>query len=470
MGDKGKDKEDQQRKQQQRRDPLESVRKTIKELTSGSHADITSPQLFLVKKFVGRHKLLLNILIRQTPSLLEKNFLPLILMPSCRVHLDFDNKRTYFHSQMKYLRRECRSKRLPTLRFRRNDVFPMSQDYFRRIDSEDVWFPFQVAIYNEEGIDAGGLTREWYRILCKKIFDRNLALFTVASDGATYQPYDNSAINSDHLDNFFFVGRIIGRALCDQMTLDAHFTRSLYKHILGLPVAPVDMESIDPSYLKNLNDIRQYNLDDLGLELIFEAEYDYFGSRQTSELVPGGAMIPVTDENKLEYIYLMTQFRMTNAIQEQTRSFLRGLHELVPPELLSIFNPTELELLLCGLPDIDITDLKANTDYHNYRVMDPQVQWFWKVIDSFTQEQLALFLQFVTGSSRVPVEGFQALQGTNGSRQKFNIHRDSRNENSLPQGHTCFNQLDLPVYKSEEQLRSKLLLALTECSEGFGFA
>ena len=111
-----------------------------------------------------------------------------------------------------------------------------------------------------------------------------------------------------------------------------------------------------------------------------------------------------------------------------------------------------------------------NSGLTGHRITDPQIQWFWKVIDSLSQEQLALFLQFVTGSSRVPVEGFQALQGTNGSRQKFNIQRDGRGANSLPQGHTCFNQLDLPEYTSEEQLRSKLMLALTECSEGFGFA
>ncbi|CAK0888916.1 unnamed protein product [Prorocentrum cordatum] len=83
-------------------------------------------------------------------------------------------------------------------------------------------------------------------------------------------------------------------------------------------------------------------------------------------------------------------------------------------------------------------------------------------------EQRAWFLQFATGTSRVPVEGFKGLVGMRGS-QKFSIHR-AFGADRLPSAHTCFNQLDLPEYPSEEVLREKLVQAVSEGHEGFGFA
>jgi len=88
----------------------------------------------------------------------------------------------------------------------------------------------------------------------------------------------------------------------------------------------------------------------------------------------------------------------------------------------------------------------------------------------FTREEKALFLQFVTGTSKVPLDGFGALQGMRGN-QRFTIQKAYGGaEGKLPAAHTCFNQIDLPVYGSEQELREKLLFAIKEGSEGFGFA
>jgi E3 ubiquitin-protein ligase HUWE1 len=96
-------------------------------------------------------------------------------------------------------------------------------------------------------------------------------------------------------------------------------------------------------------------------------ESNDFGQLRVVDLIPDGQNIPVTDENKSQYIQLIAQNRTTTAIRAQIDQFLEGFHELVPPELISIFDAQELELLISGLPYIDIDDLRANTEYHNYR-------------------------------------------------------------------------------------------------------
>jgi E3 ubiquitin-protein ligase HUWE1 len=92
---------------------------------------------------------------------------------------------------------------------------------------------------------------------------------------------------------------------------------------------------------------------------------------------------------------------MTTAIRSQIDSFLHGFHDLAPAELISIFSPTELELLICGLPDVDIEDLRIHTDYHQYRESDDVIIWLWDVLRGYSREERAMFLQFVTGTSKV---------------------------------------------------------------------
>lgn len=160
--------------------------------------------------------------------------------------------------------------------------------------------------------------------------------------------------------------------------------------------------------------------------------------------------------------------------------------------MISIFNEQELELLISGLPDIDIDDWKSNTEYQNYNPSSQQIQWFWRAIRSFDKEERAKLLQFVTGTSKVPLNGFKELEGMNGI-SRFNIHRDYGDKDRLPSSHTCFNrkyrpaahlaagnfvkheltldsELDLPEYESYDMLRAQLHKAITQGSEYFGFA
>lgn len=116
-----------------------------------------------------------------------------------------------------------------------------------------------------------------------------------------------------------------------------------------------------------------------------------------------------------------------------------------------------------------MTDLKNNTEFSGYNSTSPQVLWLWEVLDSFDSSERAEFLQFVTGSSKVPLDGFKGLIGMRGP-QKFTVAKiKSEDFMRLPTGHTCFNQIDLPEYPSKEILHERLLLAIKE-TKGFGFA
>jgi E3 ubiquitin-protein ligase HUWE1 len=421
-------------------------------------------------EFVEANKVLLNALIRNNSSLLDKGLRSLIQVPRCRVLLDFDVKRHWFKMQVRRLRQHA-SRRHGSLRLhiRRRHVFEDTYHQLRLRNAEEMRGRLHITFRNEQGVDAGGLSREFFGILAKEIFNPNYALFTSTEDGSTFQPNPNSSINPDHLSYFRFVGRIVGKAVSDGYLLDAHFTRSLYKHMLDIKPTHHDMEAIDPDYYKNLKTILEFDLGDLGLELTFSIEDHSFGRNQIVDLIPNGRNVPVTEENKSKYVSLVCQHRMTTAIASQIKAYLDGFYELVSKDLIQIFTPRELELLISGLPDIDMHDLKKNTDYIGWKATDKQIEWFWNVLFSLSRNQKAAFLQFVTGSSKVPLAGFGELPGMRGV-QKFSIHKAGGSSGALMSAHTCFNSLDLPVYTSEEELRAKLLYAINEGAGSFQMA
>jgi hypothetical protein len=212
-------------------------------------------------EFLSTHRVLVNALIRNNFSLLEKGFRALVLVPRCRVLLDFDVKRQWFKSQVRRLRQQA-SRRHGSLRLqiRRKSVFEDAYHQLQPRNADEMRGRLHVTFRNEEGVDAGGLSREFFAILAKEMFNPNYALFTSTEDGCTFQPNPNSMINPDHLSYFRFVGRVVGKAVADGYLLDAHFTRSLYKHMLGMQPTHHDMEAIDPDYYRNLKTILEYNL------------------------------------------------------------------------------------------------------------------------------------------------------------------------------------------------------------------
>ncbi|KAE8340946.1 hypothetical protein BDV24DRAFT_151607 [Aspergillus arachidicola] len=446
--------------------PLSRNARELSVSSTSVGAGLNMESLFF--KFTEEHRKILNELVRQNPRLMSGTFSLLVKNPKV---LEFDNKRNYFTRRIHSRGAEPRHPHPPLqLSVRRDQVFldSFKSLYFKSAD-ELKYGKLNVRFHGEEGVDAGGVTREWFQVLARGMFNPNYALFIpVAADRTTFHPNRLSGVNSEHLMFFKFIGRIIGKALYEGRVLDCHFSRAVYKCILGRSVSIKDMETLDLDYYKSLLWMLENDITDIITET-FAVETDDFGEKQVIDLVENGSNIPVTQENKEEYVQRVVDYRLVRSVKEQLDNFLKGFHEIIPADLISIFNEQELELLISGLPEIDVDDWKTNTEYHNYSASSPQIQWFWRAVRSFDKEERAKLLQFVTGTSKVPLNGFKELEGMNGV-SRFNIHRDYGNKDRLPSAHTCFNQLDLPEYDSYETLRQRLYTAMTAGSEYFGFA
>lgn len=389
---------------------------------------------------------------------------PTIAGPAIPYNRDYKRKYEYLKQQLK------KPSNVPNkfeIKVRRSSIL---EDSYRQIQfpshkveilKTKLWIEFE----GEIGLDYGGVAREWFYLLSKEMFNPYYGLFEYsATDNYTLQINPNSGIaNEDHLSYFKFIGRVAGMAVYHGKLLDGFFIRPFYKMMLGKPIDLKDMESVDSIYYNSLLSIRENDPTDF--DLTFEADEETFGKVVQRELKPGGSKIPVTDENKEEYIQLVIQWRFSSRVQPQMDNFLAGFNELVPLNLIKIFDAGELELLMCGIGVIDVRDWKQNTvykgDYHQNHIV---IQWFWRVVLSFNNEMRARLLQFVTGTSRVPMNGFKELYGSNGP-QPFTIEKWG-NPNNYPRAHTCFNRLDLPPYESYQQLRDRLIKAIDN-SEGF---
>ncbi|KAF9049777.1 hypothetical protein BJ165DRAFT_1608842 [Panaeolus papilionaceus] len=421
-------------------------------------------ELFIT--FTDAHRKVLNLMVRNNPSLMSGSFS--LLVNNSRV-LDFDNKRNYFNQQLHKKSHIREHYSTLQLNVRRARVFEDSFLYLQRKTGDQIKHgKLSVRFYDEEGVDAGGLTREWFQILARQMFNPNNALFQpCAADKLTYQPNKNSWVNPEHLSFFKFVGRVIGKAIYDGRLLDAYFARSLYRQLLGKPVDYRDVEWVDPEYYKSLCWILEN--DPTLLDLTFSVEADEFGVNRIVSLKEGGETISVTQENKREFVQLSAQYRLYSSIKDQIESLSNGFYEIIPKDLITIFNEQELELLISGTPDIDVDEWRSATEYSGYTSSDPNIVWWWRALKSFNREERAKVLSFATGTSRVPLSGFLDLQGVQGV-QKFSIHKAYGEPDRLPQAHTCFNQIDLPQYTSYEMLRQQLLLAINEGGEGFAFS
>ncbi|KIN06583.1 hypothetical protein OIDMADRAFT_190940 [Oidiodendron maius Zn] len=374
---------------------------------------------------------------------------------------DFRRKLIYFRSQpaLRILSGQCHVK------VRRSHIFEDSYAEIMRQSATDLKKRLMIKFDGEDGLDYGGLSREFFFLLSHEMFNPFYCLFEYsAHDNYTLQINPHSGINPEHLNYFKFIGRVVGLAIFHRRFLDAFFIGALYKMMLNKPVSLSDMEGVDADFHRSLQWMLDNPIEGV-LDQTFSTEDERFGVTNIEDLKPGGRDIEVTDENKKEYVDLMVKWRIQKRIDEQFQAFSTGFHELIPAELVNVFDERELELLIGGIAEIDVDDWKKHTDYRGYAESDEVIKFFWQTIRSWDGEQKSRLLQFATGTSRIPVNGFKDLQGSDGPR-RFTIEKQGE-LNNLPKSHTCFNRLDLPPYKTLEALQTKLTMAVEE-TVGFG--
>lgn len=398
---------------------------------------------------------------------LQKCKIPLVQL--CAVAaMPFKGKLNWFRTQLSNMRIPVEAGQIK-VRVRRSHLLQDAFDSFAQIQQlVNFRRHFKFEFIGEPAIDAGGVAREWFTCVINSLFNVNFGLFKYGQDQLCFQINEFSGIANDmHLRYFRFAGRLLGKALFDRQVCPAHLALPLYKHLLAYPIVVDDLDFVDAEVNSNLKQV--FDIEDAeDLCLDFTITEDAFGVATTKALKPGGEDIEVDNNNRKEYVQLMFNHYMTKS-SDQLAEFLQGFYDIIPEYLLAIFDFMELELICCGLPNLDVTDWREHTIYKGvFHAQHKVIQWFWEVVVNYSQEKRARLLQFATSTSRVPVAGFKQLQSNVGRPCSFQLQSIPLKSGPFPKAHTCFNRIDLPLYKTKADLEKYLTIAITCESSGFG--
>ncbi|KAK3747571.1 hypothetical protein QZH41_015811, partial [Actinostola sp. cb2023] len=316
----------------------------------------------------------------------------------------------------------------------------------------------------EAGIDGGGLFREFLNELLKAGFDPNIGFFKATNERLLYPNPEAKYCASNYLQHFHFLGRMLGKALYENMLVELPFASFFLCKLLGRHGTDVDihnLESLDPEVYKNLLFLKTYegNIEELALN--FTVVNNEFGETQVVELLANGKDIPVTNSNRILYIHLVADYRLNRQIHSYCQVFRAGLAGVIDLDWLRMFDHQEIQVLISGAQvPVDVDDLRRNTNYSGGFDKDhPCIQSFWRAVDSFNDKQKRHLLKFVTSCSRPPLLGFKDLYPA------FCVH-SAGNEDRLPTASTCMNLLKLPEFTNDNTMKERLLYAI-ESGAGF---
>uniref|UniRef100_A0A8C8BZX7 HECT-type E3 ubiquitin transferase n=1 Tax=Oncorhynchus tshawytscha TaxID=74940 RepID=A0A8C8BZX7_ONCTS len=356
------------------------------------------------------------------------------------------------------------------IKVRRLQLVSDSLDELAR-NRADLKKKLKVTFVGEAGLDMGGLTKEWFLLLIRQIFHTDYGMFTFFKDSHCHW---FSSWKCDNYSEFRLVGALMGLAVYNSITLDIRFPPCVYKKLLTPPVVPCDPDTPVGMATLTLDDLQQV-MPDLahGLaELLsyegnveedfcttFQVSQEELGVIKSYNLKPGGDKIPVTNQNRKEYVQLYVDFLLNKSIYRQFAAFFYGFHSVCASDALLLLRPEEVEILVCGSPNLDMSSLQKAAQYEGYSKTDPTIRAFWDVVLAFPLELQKKLLHFSTGSDRVPVGGMADLN--------FKISKIDASTDWLPISHTCFNQICLPTYKNKKELKQKLTIAISN-AEGFG--
>ncbi|KAL9489509.1 hypothetical protein ACSS6W_001786 [Trichoderma asperelloides] len=344
---------------------------------------------------------------------------------------------------------------------------------------EDLKKGLRISFQGEEGIDAGGLRKEWFLLLIREVFNPDYGMF-IYDDDSQYCYFNPNSFEPS--DQFFLVGVVMGLAIYNSTILDVALPPFAFRKLLASapslagtipqqhkPVMRYTLDDLSEYRPRLANGLRQLLAFDGDVEetfcLDFVIETDKYGSKIQVPLCPGGENKPVTNENRREYVDLYVRYVLDTAVKRQFEPFKRGFYTVCGGNAFSLFRPEEIELLIRGSDEsLDIASLRAVAEYDNWESKtpdetEPVVGWFWDTFQQATPSDQRKLLTFITGSDRIPAMGAASLA------IKLSCLGDDCGR--YPIARTCFNMLSLWRYESKERLESMLWRAVHE-SEGFG--
>lgn len=316
----------------------------------------------------------------------------------------------------------------------------------------------------EQGIDEGGLSKEFFQLIVERIFNPDYGMFVFEEESQCFW-FNRSPLAEELEREYCLIGTILGLAIYNSVILDIHFPAVLFRKLCGkLASGLEDLMEGWPSLAHGLQALLDYDGDDFEDDHCINFVVNYknmFGQAMTHELIPNGASIPVTKANRQEFVDKTVDFLLNTSVKKQFAAFRKGFLLVVgDTPLFHLFSPSEIELLLLGSQTYDFNELERVTEYEgDYNAETPVIRQFWSVVHSMPEEEQRKLLQFTTGTDRIPVGGM--------SRMKFVIAKQGPDSDRLPTAHTCFNVLLLPEYSSKEKLDRCLRIAI-DYSKGFG--
>jgi len=320
----------------------------------------------------------------------------------------------------------------------------------------------KVEFADEMGYDAGGLRNEWLTLTVKQLFDPQLGFFKVSENGVSVQPDPAARVISGYQSYFHFAGCLVGYAIANKFQVPVNLTRSFLKLITEREIAVTDLADIDQQMMKSLDWILHNNIEGI-IDQEFGYDVDLYGDRYTLKLgEPDEQLGSVNEKNKKDYVKRLIYYRLVKEIEPQTQAFKQGFQRFINPAYLAYMPAAELDKLIAGDPNIDLEEMKTYAKYEGgYSAESPQIVWFWEILKTFDQENLAAVWFFASGMNRPGPGGFKD--------RPLTIVQIDDSEKSLPKSHTCFSKIDIPLYSTKELLMEKLVLAISEGREGFGF-
>lgn len=315
----------------------------------------------------------------------------------------------------------------------------------------------RISFVGEEGVDEGGLKKEFFQLCFHEIFNNsNFSLFKEIENSLFwFNSGDETIEKLEKLhDDYVFIGILLALAIYNGVLIAPRFPLLLFKKLLNFPLLLDDYKEVDPIMVKSINQLVH--------ESDIEGLYHVVPGNEEIELIPFGSNIPVTSENKFNFINRLSDHFLNTSISCQFSAFRSGFELISNGSVIYGFRPDELFSLAYGTDEFNLFDLKSITTYESgYTDSSPQILWLWTVlIKNFTPQEQAQFLFFVTGSARAPLGGLSRLNS-------FTITKISGDSDRLPSAHTCFNVLLLPEYSTLTKLESKLKLSIKH-NQGFG--